>query len=201
MAVNALAGERIGKRNNIRDWLFVDDHTCALLTVLERGKIGETYIIGGQNQNSNPQVVHTVCSLLHEPVEDAAGYAHSSLVTFVTDRSSHDWRYAIDGRKMKQELGSGPRETCETDLRQRASGEDEPGRSPAACDAVPAAVRCGAGATPRRAVRHHRSGAGEWAERDQLGGKVSAGRLVCGPPPVLAESEDSRPDVEKGVRP
>jgi dTDP-glucose 4,6-dehydratase len=118
--LNALAGKPIpvyGRGDNVRDWLYVDDHVRALLTVLERGAVGETYNIGGHNEMSNLEVVHAICSLLDEMVADAAVADHASLITFVTDRPGHDWRYAIDAGKIARELGWTPEESFETGLR------------------------------------------------------------------------------------
>jgi dTDP-glucose 4,6-dehydratase len=120
--LNALAGRPIpvyGKGDNVRDWLYVDDHARALLAVLERGMVGETYNIGGHNEKSNLDVVGTLCALLDELVEaPAVEGSHAELITFVTDRPGHDWRYAIDAGKIERELGWVPEETFETGLRQ-----------------------------------------------------------------------------------
>ena len=104
-----------GKGENIRDWLFVEDHARALLTVLEQGRAGETYTIGGHNEKRNLEVVETICSLLDELKPAAKPYAE--LISFVTDRPGHDARYAIDASKIKQELNWSPEETFETGLR------------------------------------------------------------------------------------
>jgi dTDP-glucose 4,6-dehydratase len=120
--LNAIAGRPIpvyGQGDNVRDWLYVDDHARALLTVLERGVVGETYNIGGHNEKSNLDVVRTLCALLDELVEaPAVAGSHAELITFVTDRPGHDWRYAIDAGKIERELGWVPEETFETGLRQ-----------------------------------------------------------------------------------
>jgi len=118
--LNALAGKPIpvyGKGENVRDWLYVDDHARALLRVLERGRVGETYNVGGHNEKSNVEVVTTICSLLDDLVEDPPADGHASLITFVTDRPGHDWRYAIDAGKIGRELGWTPEESFETGLR------------------------------------------------------------------------------------
>jgi len=118
--LNALAGKPIpiyGKGENVRDWLYVDDHARALLRVLERGRVGETYNVGGHNEKSNLEVVTTICSLLDDLVEDPPADGHASLITFVTDRPGHDWRYAIDAGKISRELGWTPEESFETGLR------------------------------------------------------------------------------------
>ena len=118
--LNALAGKPIpvyGRGENVRDWLYVDDHVRALLAVLERGRVGETYNIGGQNEKSNLEVVHTLCALLDELVDEPAVAEHAGLITFVTDRPGHDKRYAIDAGKIGRELGWAPEESFETGLR------------------------------------------------------------------------------------
>ena len=103
-----------GKGENVRDWLYVDDHVRALLTVVEKGQIGETYNIGGHNEKQNIEVVRTICSILdeYEP-----GFSHASLISFVTDRPGHDMRYAIDASKIERELGWKPQETFESGIR------------------------------------------------------------------------------------
>ena len=91
-----------GTGENIRDWLYVDDHADALLTVLEKGKIGETYNIGGNNERTNIELVKTICSLMDLRVDD--GFQHEELITFVTDRPGHDNRYAINASKIENDL-------------------------------------------------------------------------------------------------
>ena len=116
--LKALAGEPIpvyGKGENVRDWLFVDDHARALMTVLERGAPGETYNVGGHNEWTNLDVVHAICDLVDEFHPEGA--PHADLITFVTDRPGHDFRYAIDASKIERELGWTPEETFETGLR------------------------------------------------------------------------------------
>lgn len=120
MIVNALAGKALpvyGDGQQIRDWLYVKDHCAAIRVVLERGRIGETYNVGGWNEKANIEIVHSVCALLDEmqPRSDAKPYA--SQISFVTDRPGHDRRYAIDARKINQELGWSPTETFATGLR------------------------------------------------------------------------------------
>jgi dTDP-glucose 4,6-dehydratase len=105
-----------GDGENVRDWLYVEDHARALALVVERGKIGETYNIGARNERSNIHVVRAICALLDE-IEPAAGGARERLVTFVLDRPGHDRRYAIDPSKIERELGWSPIETFETGLR------------------------------------------------------------------------------------
>lgn len=114
----ALSGEPIpvyGAGDNIRDWLYVDDHARAIERVLGRGTPGETYNIGGWNEKTNLEVVRKICILLNEIAP--AGKDYSDQITFVTDRPGHDKRYAIDASKIKDELGWEPRETFETGLR------------------------------------------------------------------------------------
>lgn len=117
---NALAGKPLpiyGKGDNVRDWLFVDDHADALLTVLKTGKIGETYNIGGCNEKTNLEVVHGICAILDELTPNSAHVPHKSLITFVKDRPGHDQRYAIDASKIRRELNWSPAESFETGLR------------------------------------------------------------------------------------
>lgn len=105
-----------GKGDNVRDWLYVDDHARALRLVVARGLPGETYNVGGQNERTNIEVVRAVCALLDELRPDVAG-KHERLITFVTDRPGHDYRYAIDATKLRRELGWVPQENFETGLR------------------------------------------------------------------------------------
>ena len=117
---NALAGKPLpvyGKGENVRDWLHVDDHARALVTVLEKGVVGETYNIGGCNERKNIEVVETICRLLDELAPQSPHVPHRQLITFVTDRPGHDHRYAIDADKIRRELGWSPAETFETGLR------------------------------------------------------------------------------------
>lgn len=106
-----------GKGDQIRDWLYVEDHARALYKVVTEGMVGETYNIGGHNEKQNIEVVKTICKLLDElkPRSDQKSYA--SLITFVTDRPGHDMRYAIDASKIGNELGWKPEETFETGIR------------------------------------------------------------------------------------
>ena len=116
--LNALAGKPIpvyGKGENVRDWLFVEDHADALLTVLERGPIGRSYNIGCENEAKNIDIVRTICALLDEMRPDSA--PHDRLITFVTDRPGHDLRYAIDPTRIREELGWRPSVTLEEGLR------------------------------------------------------------------------------------
>jgi dTDP-glucose 4,6-dehydratase len=115
---NALAMKPLpvyGAGENVRDWLFVDDHARALRTVVERGIPGETYNVGGDNEWRNIDVVRRICALMDEL--DPHDEPHDRLITFVTDRPGHDARYAIDAAKIARELGWAPRETFDTGLR------------------------------------------------------------------------------------
>ena len=119
MIVNALAGKPLpvyGDGMQVRDWLYVKDHCSAIRTVLARGKVGETYNVGGWNEKPNIEIVHSVCRLLDELRPDPAG-SHARLITHVTDRPGHDRRYAIDARKIERELGWRPAETFDTAIR------------------------------------------------------------------------------------
>jgi dTDP-glucose 4,6-dehydratase len=116
--LKALRGEEIpiyGKGENIRDWLYVADHAEALYTVLTRGRVGQTYNIGGKNERKNIELVRFICGLLDEIQPGDTPYADQ--IRFVTDRPGHDLRYAIDSGKIEQELGWSPRETFETGFR------------------------------------------------------------------------------------
>ncbi len=120
MILNGLNGKALpiyGKGDNVRDWLYVDDHARALLTVLERGRLGEVYNIGGWNEKTNLEVIETICTLLDELRPQSPFVPHASLKSFVKDRPGHDQRYAIDATKIKNELGWEPLETFETGLR------------------------------------------------------------------------------------
>ena len=116
--LKALAGEPIpvyGTGQNVRDWLYVQDHVEALQAAFERGRPGEVYNVGGHNEKTNLDVVRGICSVLDELRPHAA--PHAELVEFVADRPGHDWRYAIDAGKIDRELGWTPAETFETGLR------------------------------------------------------------------------------------
>jgi dTDP-glucose 4,6-dehydratase len=120
MISNALQGKALpvyGDGQQVRDWLYVLDHCRALRTVLERGRVGETYNVGGGNQRSNLEVVTTVCALLDELMPDSRFKPHLQLVKYVTDRPGHDRRYAIDARKLEGELSWQAQESFETGLR------------------------------------------------------------------------------------
>ncbi len=117
---NALAGKPLpiyGDGQQIRDWLYVTDHCSAIREVLARGRVGETYNVGGWNEKPNLDVVHTVCAILDELSPRADGLPYRSQITFVTDRPGHDRRYAIDATKLERELGWKPAETFETGIR------------------------------------------------------------------------------------
>jgi dTDP-glucose 4,6-dehydratase len=118
MIHNALNGKPLpvyGDGQNVRDWLYVADHCNAILRVLEAGKTGETYNVGGLNEQKNLDVVNVLCSILDEL--HPSGAPHSSLITYVKDRPGHDRRYAIDCRKIQRELGWSPRESFATGIR------------------------------------------------------------------------------------
>ncbi len=120
MIVNALAGKPLpvyGDGLQIRDWLYVRDHCSAIRRVLEAGRVGETYNVGGWNEMPNLDIVHTVCALLDQLAPRADGQPYKGQITYVTDRPGHDRRYAIDARKIEQELGWKPAETFETGIR------------------------------------------------------------------------------------
>ena len=120
MIVNALAGKPLpvyGDGMQIRDWLYVRDHCSAIRRVLEGGKLGETYNVGGWNEKPNIEIVNLVCGLLDELRPRADGKTYREQITYVTDRPGHDRRYAIDARKLERELGWKPAETFETGIR------------------------------------------------------------------------------------
>lgn len=118
--LNALKGKALpiyGDGQQIRDWLYVTDHCSAIRRVLEAGKLGETYNVGGWNEKANIDVVNTLCSILDELQPRADGQSYSTQITFVKDRAGHDRRYAIDATKLERELGWKPAETFETGIR------------------------------------------------------------------------------------
>lgn len=122
MILNALQGKALpvyGNGQQIRDWLFVEDHARALYTVVTQGQVGETYNIGGHNEKANIDVVLTICSLLEElaPNKPQGIERYRDLITYVKDRPGHDVRYAIDASKIEHELGWTPKESFETGLR------------------------------------------------------------------------------------
>jgi dTDP-glucose 4,6-dehydratase len=115
---NALAGKPLpvyGDGKNVRDWLYVLDHCAALRLVLERGRAGETYNIGGGAERPNIELVKTICALLDE-LQTRKGSSYATLISFVSDRPGHDRRYAMDARKLARELGWRPQETLESGL-------------------------------------------------------------------------------------
>jgi len=118
--MNAVQGKPLpiyGDGMNVRDWLYVGDHCSAIRTVLARGRLGETYNIGGCNEKANIEVVKTICALLDEMHPGSPVTPHVSLITYVKDRPGHDRRYAIDARKIEREFGWTPQETFETGMR------------------------------------------------------------------------------------
>lgn len=120
MIVNALAGKNLpvyGDGMQIRDWLYVKDHCSAIRRVLEAGKPGETYNIGGWNEKPNIEIVNTICQLLDELRPRADGKSYTTQITYVQDRPGHDRRYAIDASKIHQELGWKPAETFDSGIR------------------------------------------------------------------------------------
>ena len=120
MFVNALAGKPLpiyGDGQQIRDWLYVSDHCAAIRRVLEGGRLGETYNIGGWNEKPNLDIVHAICALLDEMRPRADGKPYCEQITYVTDRPGHDRRYAIDARKIERELGWRPAETFASGIR------------------------------------------------------------------------------------
>ena len=120
MIVNALAGKPLpiyGDGQQIRDWLYVGDHCTAIRRVLEAGRLGETYNIGGWNEKPNLDIVHAIIDLLDELRPRPDGQSYRQQITYVTDRPGHDRRYAIDAGKIERELGWRPVETFESGIR------------------------------------------------------------------------------------
>jgi dTDP-glucose 4,6-dehydratase len=120
MIVNALSGKALpvyGDGQQIRDWLYVGDHCSAIARVLDKGKPGETYNVGGWNEKPNIEIVQTICGLLDELRPRSDGRSYAEQITYVKDRPGHDRRYAIDARKIERELGWRPAETFETGIR------------------------------------------------------------------------------------
>jgi dTDP-glucose 4,6-dehydratase len=120
MILSALAGEPLpvyGHGEHVRDWLYVDDHADAILSVLAHGRVGETYLVGGHNERRNIDVVRMICRTLDELCPAPTIGSRESLITFVADRPGHDFRYAIDPSKLERELGWSPRESFENGLR------------------------------------------------------------------------------------
>lgn len=119
MILNALEGKPLpvyGTGQNVRDWLYVEDHCQALLAVLEKGAPGEKYNIGGHNEKTNLNIIHTLCDILDQKKPRSDGKSYREQVAFVKDRPGHDMRYAIDASKIKRELGWVPQETFETGI-------------------------------------------------------------------------------------
>jgi dTDP-glucose 4,6-dehydratase len=118
--LKALHGEPIpvyGTGDNVRDWLYVEDHARALFTILSRGRAGESYNIGGNAERTNLDVVQSICRLLDEMLPDSPHRPHRRLINFVADRPGHDRRYAMDIAKIRRELGWEPAENFESGLR------------------------------------------------------------------------------------
>jgi len=119
MIVKALAGETLpvyGKGDQVRDWLFVEDHARALQTVFEKGQVGRTYNIGGNNEKQNVEVVNTVCAILDRLRPRPDGQSYATQIGYVADRPGHDKRYAIDATRIKNELGWSPAETFDSGI-------------------------------------------------------------------------------------
>ncbi len=175
MIVNALAGKPLpvyGDGMQVRDWLYVRDHCSAIRRVLEAGRLGETYNVGGWNEKPNIEIVNTVCRLLDELRPRADGQSYAEQITYVTDRPGHDRRYAIDARKLERELGWKPGRNLRHRHRQdRAvvSGQPDMGaQRPERC--LP---RLGAAAIPaglRRGMKHPAA----WARTARWAGSCSA---------------------------
>ena len=118
--LNAIEGKPLpiyGDGRNVRDWLYVKDHCDAIRRVLDQGRVGEVYNIGGRCEKNNLEVVQSICSSLDEMYPQSAFKPHASLISFVKDRPGHDRRYAIDCKKINQELGWSPTETFESGLK------------------------------------------------------------------------------------
>jgi dTDP-glucose 4,6-dehydratase len=117
--IKCLAGEPLpvyGKGDNVRDWLYVDDHVRALQAVFERGKVGESYMVGGRSERTNLAVVHIICDTLDRIQPRRDGESYRTQISFVSDRPGHDFRYAIDASKLDRELGWTPLESFETGM-------------------------------------------------------------------------------------
>ncbi len=124
MILNACSGKPLpvyGDGQNVRDWLYVEDHCSAIRTVLSRGRVGDTYNIGGCNEKKNLEIVNTVCGLLDELRPNDPVVPHRNLITFVKDRPGHDRRYAMDARKIERELNWRPMDTFQTGIRKTVS--------------------------------------------------------------------------------
>jgi dTDP-glucose 4,6-dehydratase len=117
--LKAIGGEPLpvyGDGSNVRDWLHVEDHARALRAVVAEGRVGETYCVGGNAERTNLQVVHAICDELDRLRPRDDGQSYRGQISFVTDRPGHDFRYAIDATKLKDELGWEPRETFESGI-------------------------------------------------------------------------------------
>jgi dTDP-glucose 4,6-dehydratase len=120
ITLNALEGKPLpvyGDGKNVRDWLYVEDHCEAIWTIMNKGRRGETYNVGGNSEEENIAVVHAICDILDEIRPRAGSGPRRGLITFVKDRPGHDWRYAIDSSKLQSELKWAPRESFRTGLR------------------------------------------------------------------------------------
>ncbi|MEK0352757.1 MAG: GDP-mannose 4,6-dehydratase, partial [Nitrosopumilus sp.] len=106
-----------GKGKNVRDWLYVKDHCDAIDTIIENGTVGETYNVGGNNEIQNIEIVKTICGILDEISPSKNGKSYMELITFVPDRPGHDFRYAIDSSKLKNELNWSPKETFDSGIK------------------------------------------------------------------------------------
>jgi dTDP-glucose 4,6-dehydratase len=118
--LNALAGKPLpiyGDGSNVRDWLYVEDHADALLLVVQKGVLGRSYNIGGENERSNLELVNTLCEILDQKRPREDGQSYKDQITFVTDRPGHDARYAIDPSRIREELGWRPSVTVEEGLK------------------------------------------------------------------------------------
>ena len=124
MIINSLMGKNLpvyGDGANVRDWLYVRDHCEAIQTVVDKGKLGETYNVGGNNEITNIQIVKSICNILDDEIPLKTGRSYSQQIVFVDDRPGHDFRYAIDSRKIEKELGWMPKENFETGIRKTIS--------------------------------------------------------------------------------
>ena len=120
MIIKALKGEAMpvyGAGDNVRDWLYVNDHATALRLIARRGRVGETYTVSGACEQSNLELVHRLCALLDELLPGSPHCPHAQLITFVDDRPGHDKRYALDGSALQRELGWLPAEDLESGLK------------------------------------------------------------------------------------
>ena len=119
MLINALAGKNLpvyGTGMNVRDWLYVRDHCQAIQAVIDRGQLGETYNIGGNNEITNIKIVESICKILDKEIPSKTGKSYAEKITFVSDRPGHDFRYAIDASKIEKKLDWKPKESFETGI-------------------------------------------------------------------------------------